>query len=220
MHIATAQTTREEHPAPAVHIVDDDRSIRTATARFLRAAGCEVRTYANASEFLGSEPHRMTGCVILEVCLDGSSGFDVQQRLAASPHPLPVVFLSGRGEIPDSVRAMRSGAVDFLTKPTDGKTLLDAVARAMAKGAADRAREQRLVGLRTRYARLSARECEVFAHLISGQLNKQIGFDLGISEQTIKIHRHRVLRKMEVASIAELVRIAIALGVEPIGSSR
>jgi len=189
-------------------------------ARFLRASGCEVQTYATATEFLESDSRRLGGCVVLDLCLSGSSGFDVQNALARSPHPLPIVFLSGRCGVPDSVRAMRSGAIDFLTKPADGKTLLEAVSRAMAKDAVDRERGRRLAELHSRYSLLSAREREVFAHLISGQLNKQIGFDLGISEQTIKIHRHRVLAKMRAGSIADLVRLAIDLGIEPVGSGR
>ena len=135
-------------------------------------------------------------------------------------NPLPIVFLTGHGDVPKSVRAMKAGAVDFLTKPVDGSVLLDAVARAIARDVENRVVRMRQVELRTRYVRLTPREREVFAHLISGQLNKQVGFDLGISERTTKIHRHQVLQKMEADSIADLVRMAADLGVAPAGKIR
>jgi FixJ family two-component response regulator len=186
-----------KRPVPVVHLVEDDEPTREATARFLRAAGYVVRTYATAPEFLGASPTSAPGCVILDLQLPGPSGLAVQEILARASDPLPIVFLSGRGEVSDSVRAMKGGAVDFLTKTADGPALLDAVSRALARDLGER---------------------EVFAHLISGQLNKQVGFDLGISEHTIKIHRGRVLQKMEAKSIADLVRMAADLDIEPIGA--
>jgi two-component system, LuxR family, response regulator FixJ len=206
--------------APIVHVVDDDAPTRDATARFLRAAGYVVRTYGTATEFLRASPIRASGCVVLDLALPGLNGFDVLQALSESEHPLPVVFLSGLGDVHDSVRAMKSGAVDFLTKTEDGSHLLEAVSRALARDAGERARLSRVRELRARYERLSPREREVLAHLISGQLNKQIGFDLGISVQTTKLHRHRVLEKMQADSIAHLVRMAAELGVAPVGSIR
>jgi FixJ family two-component response regulator len=205
---------------PIVHVVEDDGPTRNATARFLRAAGYVVRTYATATEFLRDAPSGAPGCVVLDLQLPGPSGFDVQEALARAEDPLPVVFLSGHGGVPDSVQAMKRGAVDFLTKSADGSQLLDAVTRALARDADDRAHRARQRELRARYQRLSVREREVFAHLISGQLNKQVGFDLGISEQTTKIHRHRVLEKMQADSIAHLVRLASELGIAPVGSIR
>jgi FixJ family two-component response regulator len=157
---------------------------------------------------------------VLDLRLPGSSGLDVQKALAKFDDPLPVIFLSGQGEVRDSVEAMKSGAVDFLMKTADGAQLLDAVSRALERDADDRRRRVRLRELHARHATLSAREREVLAHLISGQLNKQVGFDLGISEQTTKIHRHRVLEKMRAESIPDLVRMASDLGIAPVGSVR
>jgi len=206
--------------APIVHVVEDDASRRTATARFLRASGHAVRAYATPTEFLAAVPARTPGCVVLDLRLPGSSGLDVQKALAKLDDPLPVVFLSGQGEVSDSVEAMKGGAIDFLVKTADGAQLLDAVSRALERDAEDRRRRGRLRELHARHATLSPREREVLAHLISGQLNKQVGFDLGISEQTTKIHRHRVLEKMRAESIADLVRMASDLGIAPVGSVR
>jgi FixJ family two-component response regulator len=202
-----------------VHVVEDDDSTREATARFLRAAGHDVRTYASAVEFLAAPPTG-PGCVVLDLKLPGPNGLDLQETLLAGDEPLPIVFLTGHGDIQQSVRAMKSGAVDFLTKTADGSVLLEAVSRALARDVEDRTARARRRIARERYERLSAREREVFAHLISGQLNKQIGFDLGISEQTTKIHRQHVLQKMEADSIADLVRMAADLGIAAIGQVR
>jgi FixJ family two-component response regulator len=205
---------------PIVHVVEDDASTRTATVRFLRASGYVVRAYATATEFFATVPMRTPGCVVLDLRLPGSSGLEVQRALAQLEEPLPVIFLSGQGDVPDSVEAMKGGAVDFLMKTADGAQLLDAVSRALDRDAEDRRRRGRMRELHARHATLSPREREVLAHLISGQLNKQVGFDLGISEQTTKIHRHRVLEKMRAESIADLVRMASDLGIAPVGSVR
>ena len=163
---------------------------------------------------------RAPGCVVLDLRLPGVSGLDVQRALREAEDPLPVVFLSGQGEIPESVEAMKQGAVDFLMKTADGAQLLEAVSRALRRDADERRRRGRLRELHARHATLSPREQEVLQHLISGQLNKQVGFDLGISEQTTKIHRHRVLEKMRAESIADFVRMASELGIAPVGSVR
>jgi FixJ family two-component response regulator len=205
----------QESTTAIVHVVEDDESSREATARFLRAAGHVVRTYASAVEFLDASPTSEPGCVVLDLRLPGPSGFDLQQTLMDANDPLPIVFLSGLGDVPDSVRAMKHGAVDFLTKNGDGGALLDAVSRALMLDKDNRLKRARLHDVRARYDRLSPREREVFAHLIGGQLNKQVGFDLGISEHTVKIHRGRVLDKMEANSIADLVRLASELGIDP-----
>jgi FixJ family two-component response regulator len=160
------------------------------------------------------------GCIVLDLELPGLSGLDLQQALVQSSDPLPIVFLSGQADVPDSVIAMKNGAVDFLTKTSDATDLLAAVERALARAHDARQWRTHVKRLRDRYDHLTPREREVLAHLISGQLNKQVGFDLGISEQTTKIHRHRVLEKMQADSIPDLVRMATDLGVQPIGSVR
>jgi FixJ family two-component response regulator len=198
---------------PIVHLVEDNGSARAATARFLRTAGYAVRTYVTAADFLAAAPIDGPGCVILDLCLPDASGLDLQRLLAASEEPLPVIFLTGEGVVRDSVQAMKSGAVDFLMKTEDGTVLLSAVARALTRNVEERAVRARRRETRLRYDTLTAREREVFAHLISGQLNKQIGFALGIAENTIKIHRHRVLEKMRADSLTHLARMADDLGI-------
>jgi len=207
-------------PIPAVvYVVEDDESSRMASSRLLRNAGYAVRTYSSGAEFF-SDPPREPGCIVLDLRLPGVSGLELQEHLVASENPLPIVFLTGHGDIPKSVRAMKAGAIDFLTKPVDAAVLLDAVARAIARGKANRVVRARQEEARARYNRLTPREREVFAHLISGQLNKQVGYDLGISERTTKIHRHQVLEKMMADSIADLVRMAADLGIAPAGKVR
>ena len=209
-----------EAPPPIVHVVEDDASARRAVARLLQASGYTVRTFATAAEFLDALRPGVPGCALLDLRLPGSSGLDVQEALKQAGDPLPVIFITGHGQVADSVKAMKSGAVDFLSKSADGQQLLDAVARALARSAEEHRRRTLEDDLRRRYDRLSPRERQVFAHLISGQLNKQVGFDLGISVQTTKIHRHRVVAKLEADSIAHLVRIGDALGIAPLGSVR
>jgi FixJ family two-component response regulator len=200
-----------------VHIVEDDESSRIASSRLLKGAGYAVRVYSTGDEFLANPPTE-AGCIVLDLRLPGPSGLELQERLTTAENPLPIVFLTGHGDVPKSVHAMKAGAVDFLTKPVDAPVLLEAVARAIARDTENRAVRERQRDVRGRYNRLTAREREVFAHLISGQLNKQIGFDLGITERTTKIHRHQVLAKMEADSVADLVRMANDLGIRPSGS--
>lgn len=198
---------------PIVYVVEDDPSQRNATARLLRAAGHSVRTYASAAEFLNTPREGTAGCVVLDMQLPGQSGLDVQRVLNYAEDPLPVVFLSGRANVSESVQAMKAGAVDFLVKAEAGDVLLETIERALERNAEQgRQREERRA-LRARYGRLSPREREVFAHLISGKLNKQVGFELGISVQTTKIHRHRVFEKMQADSLVQLARMADQLGV-------
>jgi FixJ family two-component response regulator len=198
-----------------VHVVDDDEDVRKGTARLITAAGFEARTYATATDFLEAVEPGTPGCLILDLRLPDHSGLDLQATLIERGVPIPIVFVSGHGAIPDSVRAIRGGAVDFLTKPVDATVLLAAVERALAQNEAMRATRDRKEDLRKRYARLTTREREVFLHLISGQLNKQVAADLQITERTIKLHRANLLQKLEVGSMAELVRLAVDLGIDP-----
>lgn len=214
-------STLDDRSATAVvYLVEDDESARVATARFLRASGHDVRVYASAEDFLAAEPGPENACLLLDMGLPGRSGLDLQRQLPAWAEALPIVFLTGESDIPLAVEAMKAGAVDFLTKTAGGSQLIAAVSRALARCASDRVERDRKRVAQARYARLTPREQEVFAHLISGQLNKQIGFDLGISERTVKIHRHQVLVKMEADSVADLVRLSADLGVTPTGTVR
>jgi FixJ family two-component response regulator len=202
-----------------VHVVEDDESSRTAAVRLLTSVGHTVRAYGSANEFL-AQPTNEPGCIVLDLRLPGASGFELQERVVTSENPLPIVFLTAHGDVAKTVRAMKAGAVDFLTKPVEAQALLDAVAGALARDAENRRLRARRHDARARFERLTPREREVFSHLISGQLNKQIGFDLGITERTIKIHRQQVLAKMQADSIADLVRFASDLGMTPVSRPR
>lgn len=203
-------------PTTIIHVVDDDPSFRTAVTRLLRAAKYEVRAYASAPEFLDSEPGGEPGCILLDLRMPGASGLDLQESLARMEERLPIIFLTGHGDIPASVRAMKAGAVDFLTKPVRRETLLAAVQNALRIDAKGRAARAALRELQNRYQNLTSREREVLAHVVSGKLNKQIAFDLGAAERTIKAHRASIMEKLGVQSVAELVRLAQELGIEPI----
>lgn len=206
-------------PDVVVHIVEDHDSSRRATARLLEAAGYVVKVYPSAIAFL-AEPPPGAGCLVLDLHLPGPSGLDLQDVLAATANPLPIVFLSGRSDVPSTARAMKGGAIDFLTKPVMPAALLAAVADALLTDARNRSLREHQRAARARYERLTPREREVFAHVISGQLNKQAASDLGTSEHTIKVHRQRIMQKLEADSLAALVRIGAALGVVPIGQVR
>jgi FixJ family two-component response regulator len=202
-------------PTPIIHVVDDDTSFRTAVTRLLRAAKYEVRGYASAAEFLDSDPCVEPGCILLDLRMPGASGLDLQQSLERMEGRLPIVFLTGHGDIPASVRAMKAGAVDFLTKPVRRETLLRAVENALGVDAKGRAARTVLRELHDRYENLTPREREVLGHVIAGKLNKQIAFDLGTSERTIKAHRASIMVKLGVQSVAELTRFAQELGIQP-----
>jgi len=196
-----------------VHVVDDDAGMRTALGRLLEAAGYQVRTYGSAGEFLIAEPGDAPGCVLLDLKLPGPSGLDLQEALAKRDDPLPVVFLTGHGDVPASVRALKAGASDFLTKPVKKETLLAAVEGALAEGHARRAEREELRELKERYETLTPREREVFTQVVAGKLNKQIAGNIGAAERTVKAHRAQVMEKMAVGSLADLVRAAARLGV-------
>ncbi len=198
-----------------VYVVDDDVASATAITRLLGTAGYVVRTYTSAVEFLKTFQPSGTGCIILDLWMPDVSGLEIQQAIAGRADQLPIIFLTGHADVPDSVRAIRGGAIDFLLKPVEPQLLLDAVAQALAKNAADREVRLRDDERRSRYERLTAREREVFAHLVRGQLNKQVGADLQISERTVKLHRARIFEKLEVNSMAGLTRLAMELRIDP-----
>ncbi len=206
-------------PAATIHVVDDDASFLTAISRLLRAGGYNVRTFSSAGQFLARPSPDTPGCVLLDLRLPGPDGMELQAALAKADNPLPVIFLTGHGDIPTSVRAMRCGAVDFLTKPVKQAALFDAVRRALDRDAAERRARSRRAQLQQRYHTLTPREREVLPHLLAGQLNKQIAGDLGTSERTIKAHRAALMTKLAVGSVAELVRFSQELGVQPRGGS-
>jgi FixJ family two-component response regulator len=205
---------------PVVRIVDDDEAFRTAIGRLLRAAGYQVRPYASAGDFLLSEHEKEPGCVLLDLKMPGPSGLDLQTALSRREDPPAVIFLTAHGDVPASVQAMKRGAVDFLTKPVRREALLTAVRRAIEQDGARRTEREEMRTIRERFAGLSSREQEVLRHVVAGRLNKQIASAIGTSERTVKAHRARVMIKMGVGSLAELVRVADRLdGVAPAASS-
>jgi FixJ family two-component response regulator len=196
-----------------VYIVDDDASFLAATSRLLRASGFAVKTFASAAAFLAERRDEdEPGCVLTDMQMPGMSGLDLQSALAQSPNPLPILFLTGHGDIPSSVRAMRDGAEDFLEKRAPKEQLLDAVQRALARDAGERATRTRQRALRQRFDTLTKRELEVLAHVVRGRLNKQIAGDLGIHERTVKLHRTAITTKLGVRSSAELARFVQQAG--------
>jgi FixJ family two-component response regulator len=201
-------STIKPEPRPIVHVVDDDESLRTAVARLLRIAGYEVRTYASAGPFLLARPELTPGCVVLDIRMPGTNGLEIQDAFRQHGEFLPIIFLTGHGDIPLSVRAMKMGAVDFLTKPVKREVLLSAVQMALARDAETRATRERLRQCRDLFASLTPREREVFGRVVVGQPNKQIAAEIGTVVRTVKAHRARVMEKMHVASLAELVQVA------------
>jgi len=196
---------------PVVYVIDDDASIRTSLARLLRCAGYDAQGYESAAAFLVGERKDAPGCIVLDLGLPGMSGMELQAAIAKMEASLPIVFLTGRGDIETSVRAMKAGAVDFLTKPVKRDALLAAVGAALVHDAELRSRRDEARALRAKLQRLTAREREVLEHVVRGRLNKQIADALGTSIRTVKAHRAHVMTKMEVASLAELVSAAARL---------
>jgi len=198
--------------APLVHIVDDDAGFRTAIARLLQASGYRVALYESGDRLLESVPGCEPGCILLDIRMTGLGGLELQDRLLERGIILPIVFLTGYGDIPTSVRAIKAGAEDFLSKPVSKETLLAAVERALARYQEAHERQVRLASLRALVDTLTPRENEVFALVVRGNLNKQIAHQLGTSERTIKAHRHSIMEKLKVQSVAEAVSIAARLG--------
>jgi FixJ family two-component response regulator len=190
-----------------VFVVDDDSSVREAIKSLIRLEGLRVETFGTAQEFLQSKRPDVPGCVVLDVELPGLSGLDLQRELTAHGIKLPIIFITGYGDIPMSVRAMKAGALEFLTKPFHDQDLLDAVQQALERDRAARQHSREIAELRQRFDALTSREREVMSLVVAGWLNKQIGFELKISEVTVKIHRGRVMNKMGAQSLAELVRM-------------
>jgi len=198
---------------PIIFVVDDDLSMRTSTERLVRSAGFTVKTFGSAAEFLASPRPDGPACLVLDVRLPGQSGLDLQRELTASGVEIPIVFMTGHGDIPMSVRAMKAGAVEFLTKPYRKKALLDAIHASIERDRASRQERLEAAELRGRYEQLTPREREVMALVVAGLLNKQIAAELATAERTIKFHRAHIMQKMEAESLADLVRMAGQLGI-------
>jgi FixJ family two-component response regulator len=200
-----------------VFLVDDDAEVRSALSRLLAAAGYPVQAFESAGRFLDEQNAETAGCLLLDVCLPGLSGMELQRALDGSPNARPIVFLTGMGDIPTSVQAMKAGAVDFLTKPIDAERLFAAVEQALRLDSEQRLEHTIRNAIEQRLQTLTSRERQVMAHVIRGRLNKQIAADLGTGEKTIKVHRGRVMSKLHVRSVPELVHLAVrvGMGIEP-----
>ena len=197
-----------------VFLVDDDSSVRRALARLIGVAGYEVKAFSSAREFIDSKPETAgISCLVLDVRMPGLNGLDLQEALRAGNVSIPIVFITGHGDVPTSVKAMKAGAVDFLQKPVKDKDLLGAIEQSLARAARDRTERAEIDEIRARVESLSPRELEVMTLVVTGILNKQIAFKLGTVEKTIKVHRGRVMDKMRVKSVAELVRVCEKVGI-------
>ncbi len=202
------------HPTPIVFVVDDDISVREALEALIRFEGWQAETFASAEGFLSRPRVVAPSCLVLDVSLPDLNGLDLQKRLA-DRSDMPIIFITGYGDVPMTVQAMKAGAVEFLMKPFSEETLLRAIRQAIDQSCAALDQQQEIKVLRERYASLSRREQEVMALVVTGRLNKQVGFDLGISEITVKAHRGRVMRKMEAGSLADLVNMGAKLQLAP-----
>ena len=200
---------------PTVYVVDDDVSVREALRNLLQSVGLQVELFESADKFLATKPTTTPSCLILDVRLPGLSGLDLQRHIAQTKNEIPIVFITGHGDIPMSVRAMKAGAVEFLTKPFRDQDLLDAVRQAVDRDREARSRETEMADLRERYASLTIREQQVLQLVVRGFINKQMAAEIGISEPTVKLHRARLMEKMQAESLAVLIGMAQKLGVKP-----
>ena len=200
-------------PSPTVFVVDDDAAIRKAVSRLLRSAGIAVTVFESPREFLAQYDPNTPGCLVLDLAMPGFNGLQLQTVLGERGSILPIIFLSGHGDVSKSVQAMKGGAFDFLTKPVNAKNLLPAIRAAIERGAVARREQAELSEIRARLDTLTPREREVLKHVASGKLNKQVAGDLGITEATVKMHRARVIAKMKVQSVAELARLTERCGI-------
>ncbi|MDB5569321.1 MAG: response regulator receiver protein [Hyphomicrobiales bacterium] len=194
--------------APVIHVVDDDHSLRTSLLRLLGASGFETREYVSTGDFLLNPAPDRHGCVLLDVCMPGPSGLELQSALARQQAPLPIIFLTGHADVSSSVSAMKAGAVDFLTKPVEPEVLMDAISRALERDRLARAARAETQQLHARFSALSDREREVFNQIVAGKLNKQIAHELGIAERTLKAKRAHVMLKLKAGSVADLGKFA------------
>jgi two-component system, LuxR family, response regulator FixJ len=200
---------------PTVFVIDDDDSIRKSLSRLLRSFGFEVETFASADLFLDRDPYDGVGCIILDIRMPGMTGLALQDYLAKTDYSMPIIFITGHGDIPTSVQAIQKGAVDFLPKPFDDEELLKSIRRAIEKDVKAKADQEVVRKSLERINRLTPREHEILRHIIRGMLNKQIAFKLGIAEKTVKVHRARIMEKLRVSSVADLVRLAEKAGIRP-----
>jgi RNA polymerase sigma factor (sigma-70 family) len=198
---------------PMVFVVDDDDSVRKATQRLIRSVGMKVETFENAKDFLKHPEYKGACCLILDIKMPGLSGLDLQEELLKAGLTFPIIFMTGHGTVPMSVRAMKAGAIDFLEKPFEDQALLDLITNAIENDIQEKRINAKKSELKQRFESLTPREKEIFALVVTGKLNKQVASQLGISEKTVKIHRGRVMEKMQAGSLAELVRIS---GILPI----
>jgi FixJ family two-component response regulator len=205
LELSSAQAT------PVVFVVDDDVSMRESLEAMIRCAGFKAETFASAHDFLGHPPAKVPNCLVLDICLPDLSGLELQNLIASERTDTPIIFITGNGDVPTTVRAMKAGAVDFLTKPFDDQVLLDIVRHAIERSRAALSEEAGMQAIQDCYASLSRREREVMALVVTGLLNKQVGGELGICEITVKVHRRQVMRKMNARSLPELVNIAAKL---------
>ncbi|MBY0323074.1 MAG: response regulator transcription factor [Reyranella sp.] len=206
--MSRATTQVPPAPLPTVFVIDDDEDMRSALGNLFRSVGHEVKLFGSAAEFLQDTSSDAPGCLVLDVRLPGMSGLDFQNKLASTNAHIPIVFMTGHGDIPMSVRAMKAGAVDFLTKPFRDQDMLDAVTRAIEADRTRRSSQQATSGVRDSYGRLSPREREVMTLVTRGLMNKQVAHELGLSEITVKLYRGQAMRKMGAGSLADLVRMA------------
>jgi FixJ family two-component response regulator len=196
-----------------IFVIDDDDSVRRSLPLLLKASDYDVETFSSSEEFLNREQFNGTGCIILDINLEGKSGFDLQEELTKKQYSLPIVFITGKGGVHESVRALKKGAIDFLQKPFDDEELLDAVEEALTKSHEIKKEFDQIKKLQTLFSNLTDRELEVFKYVITGMLNKQIAYKLNIAEHTVKLHRGKITEKLGVKSVAELVRIAEKAGI-------
>ena len=202
-------------PKPTVFVIDDDPSVLKGLARLLKSLGFNAETFASAELFLGREHYDGVGCIVLDVRMPGLNGMDLQDELSRADYSMPIIFITGHGNIPMSVQAMKRGAVDFLTKPFDDEELLEAVKKAIERDGTARAERAQVHDIRRRIDTLTPREHEILRYVITGMLNKQIALKLDIAEKTVKIHRGRIMEKLRVDSVADLVRLAEKAGIRP-----